>query len=295
MTIEEMKKRKKELGFSNAKLSEVSGVPVGTVQKILSGKTTSPRYDTVCALERALAEESHVKQKSSTFEYSRASLAREAYVNVLRDSGAAYHERYENEHTERPEWHPRRSGDKTLKDYSALPGDVRVEMIDGFFFDMSAPTTIHQMIGAEICYSLKEYVRKNKGECIPLMAPTDVQLDCDDKTMVQPDVLVLCDKEKLTRERIIGAPDFVVEIASPGNTFKDVVIKTLKYRKAGVKEYWIVFPEEMCVSVYDFTKSDIPEVYEFDSKIPVGIWDGDCEIDFKYIYSRIAFMYSDTH
>ena len=293
MTIEEMKKRKKELGFSNAKLAEVSGVPLGTVQKILSGKTTSPRYDTVRALEKALASEPYAEtaRRISTTSYVDTESGQP--INMLRDS-AAYRVRNEVEKQELPRWNPHRVGDKTLEDYLALPQDVRVELIDGYFFNMSAPSTIHQMIGGEILYALKKYVRKSGGSCIPFVAPTDVQLDCDDKTMVQPDVLVLCDRDKLTKERIVGAPDFVVEVTSPSNTFKDAMVKYIKYKKAGVREYWIVFPEDQWVLVYDFTKSPEPKMYSFDDVIPVGIWNGACEIDFKYIYSRIAFLYTDN-
>ncbi len=246
MTIEEMKQRKKELGYSYEKISELSGVPVGTLQKIFSGETSSPRYKTIIALSNVLGD------KSSTSKYE---------------------------------------GEKTLDDYLALPEGTRVELIDGKFYDMAAPTTIHQSIGFEICYLLKNYVSKNGGKCVPFVAPTDVQLDCDNRTMVQPDVFVVCDRKKITRARIVGAPDLVVEVVSPTNMVTDVMIKLFKYKNAGVREYWIVYPDEKRVTVFDFEKDIGPKDYSFEDTIPVAIWDGDCKIDFSYIYSQIEFMY----
>lgn len=127
--------------------------------------------------------------------------------------------------------------------------------------------------------------------CMPFVAPTDVQLDCDNKTMVMPDVLVVCDRSKITKARIVGAPDLVVEIVSPGNAVTDVLIKMRKYQNAGVREYWIVFPDEKQIMVYDFEHGHAPQVYTFEDSVPVGIWGGKCMVDFAYIYSQVEFMY----
>ncbi len=261
MTVEEMKKRKKELGYSNKQLAEISGVPLGTVQKILSGETASPRYDTICALSKALSnghDTLYVSESAADY--------------TAKDQDHSFHE-------------------KTIDDYIALPEGTRIELIDGKFYDMAAPTTIHQALGLEIGFVLKEYIRDNNGECVPFVAPTDVQLDCDDKTMVQPDVLVVCDRSKITKARIVGAPDLVMEVISPSRVTVDIFIKVQKYKNAGVREYWLVFPEEKMVMVYDFEKSDIPVHYSFEDSIPVSIWDGKCSIDFRRIYSSLEFMY----
>ena len=69
------------------------------------------------------------------------------------------------------------------------------------------------------------------------------------------------------------------------------IVKFLKYKNAGVKEYWIIFPEEKKIMVYDFTKSDVPMEYSFKDSVPVGIWNGECTINFMEIYEQIAFMY----
>ena len=181
-------------------------------------------------------------------------------------------------------------GDNTIEDYLKLPEGTRVELIDGVFYDMAAPTIAHQGIIAEIANALKNYVDANNGKCITLMAPTDVQLDKDDKTMVQPDIIVVCDRDKFNKARLVGAPDFVIEVLSPSNWYNDMVRKLIKYKNAGVHEYWIVMPDSRKVLVYYFAKSDTPTEYTFNDEIPVNIWEGKCKIDFKKIYDKISFM-----
>jgi len=268
MTIEEMKKRKQEMGYSNGRLSELSGVPVGTLQKIFSGETTSPRYDTVRALAEVLSSiPDEVREPALVHNRNLRSNSLNSTPNDFSEGG------------------------KTIDDYLALPEGARVELIDGKFYEMAAPTTIHQRIGLILGSLLSNHIAKNGGMCVPFLAPTDVQLDCDEKTMMQPDVLVVCDRNKITRPRIVGAPDLVIEIISPSNAVTDALIKLSKYQKAGVREYWIVFPDEKQIIVYDFENDATLKIYTFEDEIPVGIWNGACKIDFKSIYAQIEFMY----
>ncbi|GFI49418.1 MAG: helix-turn-helix domain-containing protein [Dorea sp.] len=255
MTVSEMRKRKKDLGYTNEKISELSGVPLGTVQKIFAGVTDSPRYDTLQALEKVFVKE----------------------WSMLVESVTAYQ--------------VKRQGEYTLDDYYALPDERRVELIDGVIYDLSAPTSIHQLIGSEIQECFRSYIREKGGTCIPFAAPIDVQLDCDDKTILQPDVLVVCDRSKIIRRCIYGAPDLIVEILSPSTRKKDLTVKLRKYIGAGVSEYWIVDPDKKKVVVYDFAHEELPAVYGFDSKIPAGIFKGECEVDFAEIYEYISFLY----
>ena len=147
------------------------------------------------------------------------------------------------------------------------------------------------MLATEIWQPLKDYIRKKEGDCVPIVSPIDVQLDCDDKTMLQPDVLVVCDRGKIIRRCIYGAPDFIVEIFNPANSKKYMTVKLGTYVMAGVSEYWIVDPDKKKVVVYDFAHEEFPAVYGFDSKIPVGIFDGECVVDFAEIYQYISFLY----
>lgn len=182
------------------------------------------------------------------------------------------------------------AGKKTLKDYLALPEGARTELIDGEFYDMASPTSVHTSIASLIWHELFNHIMKNNGSCRPFHAPIDVQLDCNDQTMIQPDVFVICDKDKKVFPWVIGAPDFIVEVVSPSNRKMDVIIKKLKYEKAGVREYWIVFPEEKRVTAYLFEKNEVHH-YTFSDMIPVGIWDGRCTIDFSEIYTWIQPLY----
>lgn len=189
----------------------------------------------------------------------------------------------------------RTQGEYTIEDYFNLPDDERKELIDGVFYDMASPVHIHQFLAAEIYRSIGNSIERKKGACIPFVAPLDVQLDCDDKTIVQPDVLILCDKNKLKYGRIYGAPDFVVEVLSPSTSKKDSFLKLMKYENAGVKEYWIVAPDKKRVFVYHLDK-DIPmEIYTFFDKVPIGIFDGTCEVDFSRIYERMQVLYEDEN
>ena len=124
-----------------------------------------------------------------------------------------------------------------------------------------------------------------------MIAPLDVQLDRDDRTMVQPDVLVVCDRSKVVRRCVYGAPDFVVEILSPSTWEKDMYVKLGKYESAGVREYWIVDPKKKRVLVYDFEHTDFPALYTFTDQIPVGIFAGECRVDFASIYEYVRFLY----
>lgn len=138
---------------------------------------------------------------------------------------------------------------------------------------------------------LLAYVTSKKGACLPIVSPVDVQLDCDDKTMVQPDVIIVCDRNKVIGHCVYGAPDFIVEILSPSTRRKDMVIKLNKYMNAGVKEYWMIDPKKKSVLVYDFANDNYPMIYGFDAKVPVNLWNGDCEIDFQEIYDYVRFLY----
>jgi Uma2 family endonuclease len=244
-------------------IAELSGVPYGTVQKIFGGETTSPRYETIQALQKFFEESTGGFAVQDFVEESVAYSATRTDTKDVKGAGES------------------RKGDKTLEDYLALPEGARVEMINGEFYDMAAPTTEHQDIAGELFVELKNHVRKNMGGCHPFIAPVDVQLDCDDKTMVQPDVMIVCDKNKITKSRIVGAPDFIAEVLSPTNIFMDTAIKLSKYEKAGVREYWVISPELEKVLVNVFERDEAPKEYTFDDDIPVAIWNGECVISFR--------------
>ena len=141
------------------------------------------------------------------------------------------------------------------------------------------------------CYQIERFIEEREGNCMTYIAPVDVQLDCDDKTMVEPDVIILCDRSKDINRCIYGAPDFVAEVLSKSTRRKDIGVKTYKYSNAGVREYWMIDPKDMKVIVYTFAQNDDAEdtvsIFGFQDKIPVGIYIGELKIDFAKISKRL--------
>jgi Uma2 family endonuclease len=129
----------------------------------------------------------------------------------------------------------------TVADYMSWPDDERLELIAGQIFDMSpAPTIKHQSITGRF-YSRLEQKLKGKS-CVPFIAPVDVVLSAND--VVQPDVLVVCDRDKITEKNIQGAPDLIVEVLSPRTALKDMREKKSLYERSGVREYVVIAPLE---------------------------------------------------
>ena len=177
----------------------------------------------------------------------------------------------------------------TIADYYALPDDIRVELMDGMFYYMEAPSTYHQAIIFQISMQIGNFISKNKGKCKAFFAPLDVQLDCDDYTMLQPDILIVCDKEKLKEKCVFGAPDFACEVVSPSNSANYIMRKSSKYLEAGVREYWEVNIKKKNITVYYFEKDEEPCTYTFNDKVPVRIYGGKLKIDFKVIEQQLDF------
>lgn len=154
----------------------------------------------------------------------------------------------------------------------SLPENQRAELIDGDIYDMSAPDRIHQDIISELHYTFMDYVKSKKGACKVYPAPFAVFLDADDKTYVEPDISVICDRSKLTEKGCNGAPDFIIEIVSPSSRRMDYLIKVKKYATSGVREYWIVDPAKKRTTVYRFEEDAAPTVFAFNQTISVGIY-----------------------
>lgn len=171
--------------------------------------------------------------------------------------------------------------DYTEEDYYNLPENERAELIDGQFYFMSAPSRIHQEILSFLHVEIVNHIRSKNGSCKVYPAPFAVKIFEDDTTIVEPDISVICDKNKLTDRGCTGAPDWIIEIVSPGNSSHDYIYKLNLYAKAGVREYWIVNPMKQSIYVYYLENGQVETVsYTFQDKIKANIYD-DLWIDFN--------------
>lgn len=169
----------------------------------------------------------------------------------------------------------------TEEDYYNLPENIRAELIDGQIYYMAVPSRVHQEILNFMNTEINIYLRAKKGSCKVYPAPFAVRLFRDgDKTIVEPDISVICDPGKLTDRGCTGAPDWIIEIISPGTSSNDYVRKLNLYMDAGVREYWIADPLSKKIFVYHLEQADFKaDCYTFQDKIKVNIYD-DLWIDF---------------
>ena len=169
----------------------------------------------------------------------------------------------------------------TTEDIYNLPDGQRAELIDGQIYYMAPPSRRHQRIVGKLFTYISQYIESKGGSCEPYIAPFAVFLNEDDKTYVEPDISVICDSDKLTDQGCKGAPDWIIEIVSPGSRRMDYSIKLFKYRSAGVREYWIVDPAKDRITVWDL-RNDNNDEFSFSDKVKAGIYD-DLYIDFSTI------------
>ena len=167
----------------------------------------------------------------------------------------------------------------TIEDIYALPEGQRAELIDGQIYYMASPGRTHQKLLMILSNAIFRYIQDKDGDCEVYPAPFAVFLNEDDKTYFEPDISVICDKDKLTEEGCKGAPDWIIEIASPTSRSMDYGKKLFKYYNARVREYWIVDYVKNQILVYNF-EHDTLEEFTFSDKVKAGIYE-DFEIDFS--------------
>ena len=173
------------------------------------------------------------------------------------------------------------------KEWELAEGE-RYEIIYGKANAMSTPNTYHQSILMELSKQIANYLTGKPCKVFP--APFDVRLfyadDESDDTVVQPDITIICDRKKIGPEGGRGAPDFIAEILSPSNTAIEMQRKFHLYRDAGVREYWVLDPENKTLHVYNFKDNAIfPRTYKSTDKAKVEIFD-DLEIDLEPVFAE---------
>ncbi len=255
--IEKIKRRKKELGWTNQRLAEESGVPAGTLNKIFNGTTRYPRDETVSAMVKAMGMDYYGLDNLGTS------------ADFVRESGVYQSTRKKNR--------------VTLDTYYSLPDELRVELIDGRLYYKQLPSLRHQSIMMTLSSLLYQYFSEHMQDCRVFALSCDVRLDGDDYTMMEPDIFVVRGTERFANGAYcMGAPEFVVEIVSLSSSKNDYELKRYKYYNAGVKEYWIVDPIKMRIVVYVFARDTVPVVYTFENKIKSYLYP-DLEIDFERV------------
>ena len=178
----------------------------------------------------------------------------------------------------------------TYADYSSWPEDERWELIDGAAYALATPTRAHQSTLLEIARQIGNFLRGKP--CQVFVAPFSVRLNADegDDTVVEPDILVVCDEKKLADGKgVVGAPDLIVEVLSPSTAKHDRLTKFALYQRSGVREYWIVDPDISTVTV-NILFHDIGYVSraygEGDTAMPVEVLEG-CTINLADVFDGL--------
>lgn len=262
MDLREIKYYKELYGYTDETLAQLTGVPSERIKEVIDGQRED--CDIVERVEQILL--SHKRETVY------GDVEGDQYTSMVREEAPLYVSYGEK---------------NTIEDYYRLSDEERKELIDGIFYDMAAPSVSHQLISMDISVQIAAYIRKKRGDCLVLTAPVDVWLNEDEYTMIQPDILVLCKKEKLRRRCIMGAPDFIIEILSLSTGKKDAFLKLAKYRYAGVREYWMIDPEKKRIVTYFFEEDEFPVIYEMDRLVPVRIYNGELKLDFGGVQSTL--------
>ena len=276
MNLQEMRECKRALGYSNETLAEMSGVPLATVQKVLSGITKSPRQKTVEALSRVLEAGKTTGQKSESkmpgnekIESMTPGRENPEYVRT----GYVYPEVFTGiRNVVRED-----AGPNTIEDIYALPDGIRAELIDGRLYYIPTPTRTHQKIAGEMYLAAAAHLKAYSKECEVYIAPFGVYLNGDDSLYVEPDLSIICDTSLLSERGCMGAPDWIIEVVSAPTRKTDYAVKLNKYRESGVREYWIVDPSLRTVLTYLFDSDknvEDADLFSFDAEIPSSLFDG---------------------
>ena len=177
----------------------------------------------------------------------------------------------------------------TYTNYASWDDGERWELIDGVAYAMAPGLSEpHQGVSNGLTWQLNSFLRGKP--CKVRSAPFDVRLNADgaDDTVVQPDIMVICDTSKITYAGCVGAPDLVIEILSPGSIRHDMHRKFRAYQKAEVKEYWIVNPETKTVQTHILSYGEyITRVYADSDEVPVSVLDG-CIIKMQDVFEEVV-------
>ena len=163
----------------------------------------------------------------------------------------------------------------TIKDIEELPEGERAELIDGQIYMLATPSTRHQRLSRFLFKKIDSYIESKKGKCEVFYAPFGVFLKNEKwgEDFVEPDLMVICDPNKVDEKGCHGAPDWVIEIVSPSSKMRDYLQKANLYMNNGVREYWIVDPMREATVVYKQEEEGVSTICKFGEPIKVGIYE----------------------
>ncbi|MDR0491717.1 MAG: Uma2 family endonuclease [Oscillospiraceae bacterium] len=173
----------------------------------------------------------------------------------------------------------------TYADFCTWDDDKRWELIDGIAYALASPLLAHQSVSSRLLGQLFAFLRDKP--CKVFAAPLSVRLNADsaDDTVLQPDIVVVCDRSKLDKKGIVGAPDMVIEILSPSTARRDKFEKLRIYENAGVREYWIVDPDSKTAQVH-ILRDGVFDFNIYGDTAPVHVLDG-CRIALDDVFADV--------
>lgn len=318
MTLAQLQELKRQLGMTNEDVARMTGVALSTVQKVFGGTVKSPRRKTLEALSGPMVEAwrktlilDHLDYLGDSWEEGLA-VSGMGKKGIEKEGSELHSDGFGDEPGKLCEtvfqYIPNPTDIKTaegvcrkdrfggligtqreytVEDLSAWPEEERVELINGKIYSMGTPSVNHQRLVFHISRQLFRCIEEHGADCEVLVAPVGVQLDRDDRTMVEPDVLIVCDETKITDRCILGAPDFVLEVLSSTSRSRDIILKNDKYYSAGCREYWIVDPLKEEVIVHDYEREELDVRHTFEDQVPVRMSEGECVVDFSEIRGRL--------
>lgn len=288
MTIDEIRAKKKALKLTTADIAYYTELPVSTVSKIMTGETKNPSYATIEKISRFIENEEFKARVDAYFKVLKKYMAEHPDEEV---NQYEFFYKYAEEHPFHEE-RPEKDYDFpfvrnlaladmkgfTIEDIQNLGETRNVELIDGCVIYNDLPKTNHQILVQNMGRKIDKYIDSNQGACMMFNVGVSVRFINNDHDYLIPDIVVVCDKDKIDSDGIYGAPDWVIEVSSPGTKPRDNGVKLQKYMSYGVREYWIVDQEKRRVTVYLGEEPEMLHIYGFDDEIPVHIYDGKLKI-----------------
>lgn len=270
-SVEDIRAKKKELKLTTADIANSTELPVSTVSKIMTGETKNPSYITIERINKFIEK----KERNSRVE---------AYLKLLRK----YMEEHSDEVVDQykffcdySEEYPFHKEHPTM---GATLDDIRniesryVELINGFIKYKDVPKMNHHIIVQRLGRTIDKYIDDNHGTSIMYSSGIGVRFKFDESNYFISDIVVICDKDIMDSEGILGAPDWVIEVTAPDTRTVDYKDKMHKYMCEGVREYWIIDTDKERVVVHINGEPMMTYIYSFSDEIPVNIYDGKLKI-----------------